>query len=226
MQRCSHWTLNRTNRQAETRWTASKCWFKNRSFKPPSKALVTSMNKFLSTNFSCVFSLFTPTSWQPSAEVVRLGLNPASYWPDTRCQTEGSLLTHEEVQCTLDKMLPLNSSLSLYTHTHTHTHTHTYTHTHTGYPSSPSHLCWLPLRSVYLTASGWQATAAPLLGPVRVHTGAHVSWAAWANMGSGGDPKSNPYVAPMLPFFFSPEHRLKSTYCTHFQVFHFNFGLL
>lgn len=54
--------------------------------------------------------------------------------------TEGSPLPHEEVQCTLDKMLRLNPQ----THKLMCTHTCTQTDTHTG---------TLLLRSVYLRAS-------------------------------------------------------------------------
>ena len=115
--------------------------------------------------------IFTTESWQPSAGVAAWpGLNLACYRLDTQscCWEQNvSLSTHEEVQCTLDKMLPLDTP----THTHPPTHTHTHTHTHTlPILTSPS-LPALPLRSVYLTSPGWQAAAAPLLGSVRVHTG-------------------------------------------------------
>lgn len=138
-----------------------------------------------------------------------LGLNPVCRWPDTqRWNRRFSLLMRKcseaEIKC-CPSLCPSRHMHILYP---PYPHTHTYTHMHCS--SSHNHLCLLPLRSAYLSPSGRQSTATPLWGSVGVHTGVRVSWAAWANMGSGGDLKSNPYVAPMLPFFFTPARRLSA----------------
>ena len=146
-------------------------------------------------------SIFTTESWKPSAGVAAcLGLNLACYRLDTQscCWEQNvSLSTHEEVQCTLDKMLPLNNPTPIHTHTHTRTHTHN--------PSSPHHLCPRSLCGLCISPPlAGRRQQRPSSGLSGCTQGVQVSWAAWANIGSAVDPKSNPYV----PLCFTPAHRL------------------
>lgn len=96
-----------------------------------------SKKRFLSVNCGLCFYTYNRTVPSPGTEPSLI---------DSVLGTEVSLLTHEEVQCSLDKMLTLNTPL--YTHIHI---LYPPLHIHTHSSSSCNYLCLFPLRSVYLS---------------------------------------------------------------------------